>query len=57
MLARLQWVIIADKEEAHGGYQELKQLHQGGVAPIWPYLHPSHSNSTVLTVMLPTSHT
>ena len=41
MFARLQWVIITDEEEAHGGHQELKQLHQGGVTPIWPHLHPS----------------
>ena len=41
MFAWLQWVVVTDEEEAHGGYQELKQLHQGGVAPIWPHLHPS----------------
>lgn len=41
MFAWLQWIIIADEEEAHGGYQELKQLHQGSVTPIWPHLHPS----------------
>lgn len=41
MFSWLQWVIVTDEEEAHGGYQELKQFHQRGIAPIWPHLHPS----------------
>ena len=56
MLAWLQWVIVTDEEKAHGGYQELKQLHQGGVTPIWSHLHPLQQlNSAAHT--LPTSHT
>lgn len=42
MLAGLQGVIVADEEEAHGGHQELKQLHQGGIPSIWAHLHNPH---------------
>lgn len=42
MFAWFQGVVITDEEEAHGSHQELKQLHQGGVTPIWPHLHRSH---------------
>ena len=44
MFAWLQGVIVTDEKEAHGGYQELKQLHQRGVTPVRPHLHrPDHS--------------
>jgi hypothetical protein len=48
MLVGLQGVIVADEEEAHGSYQELKQLHQGGVTPIWPHLYPSTKPVTII---------
>jgi len=48
MLVGLQGVIVTDEEEAHGSHQELKQLHQGGVTPIWPHLHPSTKQLTTL---------
>jgi len=47
MLMGLQGVIITDEEEAHGSHQELKQLHQGGVPPIWPHLYPSTKPLTI----------
>ncbi len=51
MLVGLQGVIVADEEEAHGSHQELKQLHQGGVTPIWPHLYPSTKPlTTILSV-------
>jgi len=48
----LQGVIVTDEEEAHGSHQELKQLHQGGVTPIWPHLYPS---TMPVATMLPVS--
>ena len=48
MLVGLQGVIVTDEEEAHGSHQELKQLHQGGVTPIWPHLYPSTKPLTLL---------
>lgn len=52
MLVGLQGVIVTDEEEAHGSHQELKQLHQGGVTPIWPHLYPS---TIPVTIMLSVS--